>query len=72
MKNIIALALIFGAFTVSCSEEKQKNVPPADYAETEKDLIQNRIQDSANAANNTTTTANAYKTPVDSATTKTK
>lgn len=75
MKNIIALSVIIAGFTVSCSQDKPKNVAPADYADTEKDLIQNRIQDSTKTADenvNTTTTANGYKIPNDSANTKTK
>lgn len=74
MKNIIALMVLIGSITVSCSQEKPKNVAPADYAETEKDLIQNRERDSLQAAANqtTTTTANGYKMPNDSTKSETK
>ena len=42
MKNRIALMAFMGALTVSCSQDKPKNVAPADYAETEQKLIKNK------------------------------
>ena len=70
MKNRIALMVFMGALTVSCSEDKPKNVAPADYAETEQKLIKNKQPDSATASANAATTANGYKIPEDSAKSK--
>lgn len=67
MKNIIALSLLISFVSISCSHDKPKNVAPADYAETEQKLIQNKEVDSTKSAENSTTTANGYKVPNDSA-----
>ena len=66
MKNIIVLMVMVSSLSISCTEDKPKNVAPADYAETEQKLIQNKEVDSAKAAENATTTANGYKVPEDS------
>jgi hypothetical protein len=42
MKNIIALGMLVSILTISCTEEKAKNVAPADYAETEQKLLKNK------------------------------
>lgn len=70
MKSIIALGMLVGVLTISCTENKPKNVAPADYAETEQKLIKNKQPDSATAAANAATTANGYKIPEDSAKSK--
>lgn len=74
MKNRVALMILMGAATIACTQDKPKNVAPADYAETEQKLIQNREQDSLKAAadQTSTTTANGYKMPADSADSSTK
>ena len=47
MKALFVTILFVGLSAMSCSKEKPQNTPPADYAETYDDLIQNPEKDSA-------------------------
>lgn len=48
MKTLIVSLFFLSASVISCSKtETPQNTEPADYAETQEDLIQNPINDSA-------------------------